>query len=179
MANDQTEGEQQPPFLLFNWHFVGKIALVVAAISCLAAVLVLHFITGSSGQNHAEVIRYFSQSRQGVGQVLLAVGFILISFASIITWLIALYTSFYIAGPLFRFARNFETLSKQGPVALPPIRKTDRLKNEEQQIKLSVDRLQKHYGQMRSAIDEAIAKLDTQPSVWVAELKNIDREASL
>ena len=60
--NDRTQ-ESQPRSLLFNWHFVAKIALVIAAISCLAAVLVLNYITGSIGQNYVEMARYFSSSR--------------------------------------------------------------------------------------------------------------------
>lgn len=178
MKDDQTQGHR-PRFLLFNWHFVAKIALIIAAVSCLGAVLVLHFITGSSGENYAEVARYFSLSRKSIGPTLLVAGLILASFASIITWLIALYTSFYIAGPLFRFSRNFESLIEQGPISPVPTRKTDRLKQEEQQIKRSVIKLQQHYGEMRAAAEEALAHLDSQPASSIAKLKEIDREARL
>lgn len=178
MESDQTQGSQ-PHFLLFNWHFVAKIALIIAAVSCLGAVLVLHFITGSSGENYAEVARYFSLSRKSIGPTLLVAGLILISFASIITWLIALYTSFYIAGPLFRFSRNFETLIKHGPTSLIPTRKTDNLKQEEQQIKLSVARLQRHYSEIRTMAEQALAQLDSQPASAVARLKELDRAARL
>lgn len=178
MANDQTQGSQ-PHFLLFNWHFIAKIALIIAALSCLGAVLVLHFITGSLGESYAEVARYFSLSRKSIGPTLLVAGLILVSFASIITWLIALYTSFYIAGPLFRFSRNFETLIEQGPTSLIPTRKADSLKQEEQQIKRSVTKLQQHYSEMRAMTEEALAQLDAQPTASITKLKELDREAHL
>lgn len=178
MANDQTL-TNHPRFLLFNWHFVAKIALILAAVSCLGAVLVLHFITGSLGENYAEVARYFSLSRKNIGPTILAAGLILVSFASIITWLIALYTSFYIAGPLFRFSRNFEILIEQGPAMLTPTRKSDSLKLEEQQIRRSVAKLQQHYGEMRALAEDALSRLDSQPASSIEQLKEIDRAAHL
>ncbi len=179
--NDQTQ-ESQPRSLLFNWHFVAKIALVIAAISCLAAVLVLNYITGSIGQNYVEMARYFSSSRASVGPTLLVAGLILVSFVSVITWLMALYTSFYIAGPLFRFSRNLEVLIKQGPIPLMPTRSTDLLKEEERVIKRSVARLQQHYSEMRATAEEMLGQLDSQPSTLnalIAKLKKGDHEVHL
>ena len=176
--DDQAQ-ETHPRFLLLNGHFVAKIALVIAAISCLAAVLVLNYITGSIGQNYAEVARYFSSSRASIGPILLVAGLILVSFVSVITWLMALYTSFYIAGPLFRFSRNLEVLIKQGPTTLIPTRKTDLLKEEEQIIKRSVARLQQHYSEMRATAEEILGQHDSQPPTLlplIAKLKKGDHE---
>ena len=132
MPNNPIPENPQPT--IFQWHFIAKIALLLAAVTCLGAVLVLHFITGDAGQNYADMARYFSASRKNIGPTMLVAGLILISFTSLITWMMTLYASFYIAGPLFRFARNLEILIEHGPTSPIPTRKTDRLKNEEQQI---------------------------------------------
>lgn len=164
---------------LYQWHFIAKIALMLAAVTCLGAVLVLHFITGESGQNYSDMARYFSSSRKNIGPTMLVAGLILISFTSLITWVMALYASFYIAGPLFRFARNLETLIEHGPTSLIPTRKTDRLKNEEQQIERSVARLQAHYIKMRAATEEMLAHPDRLAAASIAKLKEVDREVRL
>lgn len=168
-----------PHFLLFNWHFTAKIALVIAAISCLGAVLILHFITGATGSSYAEVARYFSLSRHSIGPTMLVAGLILVSFASVITWLIALYASFYVAGPLFRFAKNLESLIEHGPGPVIPTRKTDRLKQEEEKMKQAVARLHQHYSEIRTAAEEALSQLDAQPAPALARLKNLDNDVRL
>ena len=175
--NDQTR--EQVPRFLFNWHFVAKIALIIAALSCFGAVLILQFITGGAGTSYAEVTRYFSLSRHSIGPTMLVAGLILVSFASVITWLMALYTSFYIAGPLFRFARNFETLIAHGSGTMMATRKTDRLKLEEQQMRRSVTKLQQHYSGMRTAAEQALAQLGPHSAAAITQLKELDHEARL
>lgn len=176
MSNNATENLTHK---LYQWHFIAKIALVLAAVTCLGAVLVLHFITGDMGQNYADIARYFSSSRKNIGPTMLVAGLILVSFTSLITWMMALYASFYIAGPLFRFARNLETLIEQGPTSLIPTRKTDRLKNEEQQMKRSVEKLQMHYGKMRTIVEEMLAQPDFPAAASITRLKELDREVRL
>jgi len=108
-------------------------------------------------------------------------GLCLVSFAGLFTWLVSLYAGFYIAGPLYRFARNLEDFIEQGPVTPQPTRKKDKLKHEEQLILRSIVKLQNHYGAMRAAIDTALAQIDAQqdPSDAIAKLKELDRAARL
>lgn len=173
------QSRQPPRFLLFNWRFVVKIILVVAAVSCLAAILVLIFIMGKSGNTHAAISSYFSLSRKQIGPTLMVVGFFLVAFAGFITWLFALYTSHYIAGPLYRFARNIEMLIKQGLADPIPTRQKDHLKQQEMQLQRTVTRLQQHYSEVRLATEEALSQLYTQPTVSIKKLKELDREVHL
>jgi len=112
---------------------------------------------------------------------LLVAGLFLVSFSGVITFLISLYTGFYIAGPLYRFARNLEIFIEQGLVAPIPTREKDQLKQEEQLIKRSSIRLQNHYGALRAATDTALSQLAAQqdPSAAIAQLKELERAARL
>lgn len=170
----------QTDFLL-RLRMVAKIALIVGGLACLGLVLALNFITDKSGVNYQTIIHSHSLSRQQLGPALLVAGLFLVSFSGVITWLISQYTSFRIAGPLFRFARNLEMFIEQGPVAPIPTRKEDHLKQEEQQIKRSIAKLQNHYGALRVATDTALSQLAAQqdPSAAIAQLKELDRAARL
>ncbi|MEW6314495.1 MAG: hypothetical protein AB1513_10740 [Pseudomonadota bacterium] len=177
---DQATVGKNSRFLL-HLRLIAKIALIVGAASCLGMVLALSFITDKSGSSYGDIIRSYSLSRQNLGPTLLIAGLFLVSFSGIVTWVISLYTSFYIAGPLYRFARNYELFIEKGPTTPVPTRKTDQLKNEEQQIKQSIVRLQEHYHAVRHAADTALAQLATRenPDAAIAQLKELDRAARL
>lgn len=179
MAHDQSS--QDKTHFLLRLRLISKIALMVGGLSCLCMLLALNFITDNSGVNYETIIRSYSLSRQHIGPTLLVAGLFLVSFAGAITFLIALYTGFYIAGPLFRFARNIELLIERGTITPISTRKNDLLKQEEQQIKRSIIKLQKHYDEIRLTTDTALSQLATQqdPSVAIAKLKEIDREIHL
>ncbi len=166
---------------LLRLQLVAKIALIVGGLACLSMVLALTFITDKSGVSYDAIIRSYSLSRQHLGPTLLVAGLFLVSSSGVITFLISLYTGFYIAGPLFRFARNLETFIEQGPVAPIPTREKDKLKHEEQLIKRSIVKLQSHYGAMREATETALAQIDAQqnPAAAIAQLIKLDRAARL
>lgn len=167
--------------LLLRVQLVAKIALIIGGVSCLAMVLALNFITDKSGVSYDTIIRSYSLGRQHLGPTLLVEGLCLVSFAGVFTWMVALYAGFYIAGPLFRFARNLEEFIAKGPVTPLPTRQKDKLKQEEQQMLRSIIRLQNHYGAMRAATETALAQLDAQksPAVAISQLKELDRAAHL
>jgi cell division protein FtsB len=178
--------EQNPPLVdkthfLLRLRLVSKIALIVGGLACLSMVLVLTFITDDLGVNYETIIRSHSLSRQDLGPALLVVGLFLVAFSGVITFLISLYTGFYIAGPLFRFARNLEIFIAEGQVVPIPTRENDQLKQEEQQIKRSIAKLQNHYGALRAATDTALAQLAAQqnPSATIAYLKELERATRL
>ena len=179
MEQDQSSADKT--HFLLRLRLVSKISLIVGGLACLSMLLVLNFITDKSGVNYDTIIRSYSLSRQHLGPTLLVAGLFLVSFSGVVTFLISLYTGFYIAGPLFRFARNLETFVKLGPVTPIPTRAKDQLKQEEQQIKHSIIRLQNHYSAMRTATEAALSRLATEqdPSAAIAQLKELDRAARL
>lgn len=178
MANDQIQGPKHR-FLLINRRFAAKIALIVGVVSCLGAALVLIFITGEPEGSYGAASRHYSQSLQHLTPTLLAAWLILMLFFGIVTWLISLYTSHYIAGPLYRFMRNMETFIEQGLVTPVPTRNADQLKQEEQQIRRSVAKLQQHYGEIRAVTEGALSQHGLQLADSISKLKELDREAHL
>ncbi|MEO8332244.1 MAG: hypothetical protein ABI479_07395 [Gallionella sp.] len=166
---------------LLRLRMISRIALVVGGLAGLSMVLVLAFITDKSGVNYDTIIRSYSLSQQHLGPTLLVVGLFLVSFSGAITFLISLYTGFYIAGPLYRFARNLEIFIEQGPVAPIPTRENDQLKQEEQLIKRSITRLQNHYDAVWAATETALSRLEAKqdPSAAIAQLKELDRATRL
>lgn len=180
MVEEQAkEVGKQPRFLLLNMRFVAKVALIIGGLSLLGMVLVLIFITGKSGGSYSAISHSYSLSQQNLGPTMLIAGLFMVAFSGFVTWLFALYTSHYIAGPLLGFARNFEAQIKHGSATLIPVRKNDHLKREEQKIKRSLARLHLHYSDMRSATETALSQLGAQPGPAIAKVKELDREARL
>lgn len=186
MKNSDSSIQPQQPYIVFHLNLVGKVALMVGALACAGLVLVLLFITDKSGASYGEIIRSNNFTRQSLGPAMLVAGLILVAFSAVITWLVSLYSSFRIAGPLFRFARNLEAMIESGPSAPVPIRRKDRLQVEGQQLSLSAARLQAHYGAMRDTTDRVAALLDSSDNaarevlpVEIAKLKECDRHVLL
>lgn len=179
MEQDQPTSDKT--HLLLRLRLVSRIALIVGGLACLSMVLVLTFITDKSGVNYDTIIRSSSLSRQHLGPTLLVAGLFLVSFSGVITFLISLYTGFYIAGPLYRFASNLEVFIEQGLVAPIPTREKDQLKQEERLIRGSITRLQNHYDAVWAATETALSQLEAQqdPSAAIAQLKELDRAARL
>ena len=178
---EQDPSSADKTHFLLRLRLISRIALIVGGLACLSMVLVLTFITDKSGVNYDTIIRSYSLSRHHLGPALLVTGLFLVSISGVITFLISLYTGFYIAGPLYRFARNLQIFIEQGPVAPVPTRKKDQLKQEEQQIKRSITKLRNHYGALRAANDTALSQLAAQqdPSAAIAQLNELERAASL
>lgn len=183
IMNDQIKSEQKKngasSYLLLNSRFFAKIALIVGVLSCFGIVLVLFFVAGKTGGSYGAISRSFSLSQQSLGPTMLIAGLILVAFAGFITWVFALYTSHYIAGPLFGFARNFEIMMEHGVTAPAPMRKNDRLKQEDSHIRRSIGKLQEHYGEMRSAAEAALSQIDTSPNAGIVKLKKLDHAVRL
>ncbi len=174
------------PQIFFHLKLVGKITLLVGAAACGGLLLMLMSISHQSGSSYAETIHSFSLTREHLGAALLVAGFFLVAFAAVIAWLITLYSSFRIAGPLFRFSRNLEMSIAPGPTTLVPIRKGDSLQEEYGHLEQSIHTLQAHYGALREAAGRAAAILESgdkhsypEAVSAIAKLKELDSHVRL
>jgi len=186
MKNSDSSLQHQQPLLVFRLNLVGKVALMVGAVACAGLVLVLLFITDKSGTSYGEIVRSNNFTRNSLGPAMLVAGLILVAFSAVITWLVSLYSSFRIAGPLFRFARNLEAMIEKGPSTPVPIRRKDRLQLEGQQFARSIASLQAHYGAVREVADRAAAQLESNDNgvkemfpAEITKLKELDRHVLL
>lgn len=174
-----------------DFKLVAKIGLSVALASCLGLLLVLFpvlFPAGAEkGVDYRQIVGAYGSARQAIGPAMLVFGLVMVGFAGITTWLFSLYTSFRIAGPLFRISRNLETQIEQGPVVPTPVRTTDSLQDEAQAFAAGVAALRAQHEELRQALAavERIALSDARAEdvaslrPALARLKKAERRVRL
>ena len=155
-----TSRTDDSPEILFHLRWVAKIALSVGAAAAAGLAAMLYVLTDGSGASYGDLIKSHSVTQHHLGPALLIGGFFLIGFTAVLTWLITLYSSFRIAGPLFRLSQNLEISIAQGPGIPVPIRKSDRLHEEAALLEDALGALASHYDGVREAVDQAIGQID-------------------
>lgn len=139
---------------LFFAKWVAKMALLVALASAAGLLAAIFWATTDEGTSYASVVMSHSLTQQKLAPVMVVFGLLSVCVAALLTWLIALYSSHRIAGPLFRFSQNVKAIS-QDPFATPlAIRKTDLLQQDWQQFDAAQKRLRAHYGDLRDALTD-------------------------
>ena len=138
----------------FDVRLVAKIALSVAVASCAGLLLVLFIVTDDSGTSYGHLIGAIELTREHLKPALLIFGLAMVTFAGITAWAFSLYTSFRVAGPLYRISRNLETAIEFGPVVPVPIRETDQLQREWRQFDASVAALRDQHEELWRALED-------------------------
>ncbi|MEW5943233.1 MAG: hypothetical protein AB1710_05175 [Pseudomonadota bacterium] len=181
MQNNIQVGSPHP---LFHLKLVGKVAFFAGILSFAALFGVLVFVSDNSGDAYWQVVKAHSITHHALGPSMLLAGFFLVGATGVISWLVSLYASFRIAGPLFRFSRNMEKLIGKGPDELVPIRGRDQLQQEARQLEQSVERLRRHYREMETAADSALALISSGAEAEslaqaIAKLRDADSHVRL
>lgn len=178
--------DQSEPPVLFHVKWVAKIALSVGAIAWAGLMLVIFLLTDDKGTDYAHIIFMSSLTQQNLGPAILVFGLVMVFIASISTWLIALYSSFRIAGPLFRFAQNLNNIIANAFAVPMAIRQTDMLQREWSEFDASQAKLREHYKALREAVDQCEQALKTDANLdsaslrqALARLQEIERRAQL
>ncbi len=170
--------------LQFPLKLVGRIALLVSLAAVLILAVMLMFIGGESGRTYLDVIRAYRYTQDALGPALTIAGLALLAITGLLTWLVTLYGSFRIAGPLYRMQCNLEQSRSFGPIRPIPIRGTDRLQTEADALARANTRLRNHYDELRSVAAQAMAALDSDQAAaaWpkaVQRLQELDRRVQL
>ncbi len=171
--------ENAPPF--FHLRLVGKVALTVSAVTGLVLVGVVIGASEQGGDGYAQIIEAFSVTRHNLGLAITLSSLVIVALAGLFAWLIAVYGSFRVAGPLFRFARNLELVAAEGPVPILGIREDDCLQEDAHRLAESVETLRRHYDEMRTLTEQIEAQLESPTpqdhktlAATVLRLKKID-----
>ena len=177
---------QNESLLLFHAKWVAKIALGVGAVAWIGLLLAIFLVTDENGTDYAHIISSYSLTRQALGPAIFVFGLVMVIIASIATWIIALYSSFRIAGPLFRFSQNLKSIIEDAFAVPMAIRQTDILQREWSEFDTSQEKLREHYTSLREALDqcEQILREDTRPDAdslrqALVRLQEIERRAQL
>ena len=177
---------QNEPPVLFHVKWVSKIALTFGAIACVGLLLAIYLVTDDTGADYAHIISDDILTRQNLGPAILVFGLVMVVIASISTWFIALYSSFRVAGPLFRFSQNLKDIIESAFAVTIAIRRTDMLQREWHKFDASQAKLREHYGSLREALDQCEqalgegAELDTVSlRQALARLQEVERRVQL
>lgn len=160
-------------------RLVARLALSVGAIATAGLVVTLSLLNNSSGVSYEELIQSHSVTQTYLRPILLISGCFLVAFVAVCTWLITLYSSFRVAGPLFRFSRNLETAIALGPRKPIPIREGDSLQQDAALLASSLAALEAHYTKLHEEVTEAITQIkdgkvdQTQLQMMTAKLKQL------
>lgn len=123
-------------------RLIGKISLWFSFLAVIG-LLIVFFAVASPGESYQQNIRSLSLSQKNLPWVMLVAGLILTLITGVITWLITLYSSFRITGPLFRFSRNVEAWLNTGTRNAIPLRREDSL---QQESRLMEETINSYYG---------------------------------
>jgi hypothetical protein len=172
-----------------RFAFVAKISLIVTLVALIAMTGVVMFITTDGGEGYLDQLANLRLSQQRLMPLVVLVGLFLLATAGFITWLIALYSSFRVAGPLYRFACNIEMVLTKGLVTLVPLRRDDCFQQQSRQLNEAVSVLKAHYteieqllGEIKSLVEQGdpdSPETQRQLSELKQRLVAIDRSAEL
>jgi len=164
---------------------VAKIAIYVAIAASIGLLLLLFVLAEAKSSDYRQTLSAFDLTQQNLLPAMLVFGLAMVVFAGVTTGLFALYTSFRIAGPLFRIARNLELEILHSTRDAVPIRKDDRLQQEWTQYVLAVSAVRRHYALLGQVLAKTKSHVhdasEERTALWqdLAHLKKIDKHVRL
>ncbi|MBF0629146.1 MAG: hypothetical protein HQL91_13090 [Magnetococcales bacterium] len=172
---NRDQGLDARSIMVWRLRRMAAIALITAILTALGLLVAIHLLTDpTTGLSYREIFHAHAVKRAHLLPVLLIAGLILTTATGILTWLIALYSTFRVAGPLHRFSLNLDRQIHAGPLPLESFREGDLLRTEHLHFSGALNRLQYHYDLLNERIDHAlIAAKDPDPQIWHASLERL------
>jgi hypothetical protein len=129
---------------------VAQTALMISLVSAIVLGIFI-FTMDVPEDNYFLMVQSLSLSKAHLSTVLFIVGTLFVSATAITTYFITLYSSFRVAGPLFRFARNLEFgHHHEFPMPHIKIRSYDYFQDECHLMEESINVLLSHYESLQS-----------------------------
>lgn len=163
---------------------VARIGLLVSVASCAILLATLMLITDDAGERYSAIIYSHSLTRYQLGPAMLFAALVLVAIAGFATWFVALYSSFRIAGPLYRFTQNFKVATANiSSAKILPIRKGDAVQDQATAVMQAIAGLRDHYAAMKDAAQEASSALaagdDARYTDAMTRLRSLDEKARI
>lgn len=149
---------------LSQLRMLGRIGLTVAGLSVAALVGVVLLLGPAPSGDYGATVAFHVRARALVDQGLLLASLGLTAITAVVTWLISLYSSFRVAGPLYRFGKNLEELATRDLPRLLPLRADDELQAEAGELNAAAAVLAEHYASLQAAIDACERTIDENRS---------------
>tara|TARA_R110001583_G_scaffold69544_2_gene197106 strand:+ start:27513 stop:28073 length:561 start_codon:yes stop_codon:yes gene_type:complete len=164
-ANRSTQNQTHHTLAVNMLRRIARIALIVSAISIGSlALLILNFDTPTG--DYLTILQMLTNSHNNLLYIMFITGAWLIAATAITTYFITLYSSFRVAGPLYRFAKNLK-FGHQHEMPMIKIRKYDYFQEECQQMDEGIETLLAHYQSLSSEVE----KLQALPTSSIADKK--------
>lgn len=173
------------PEIIFHLRWMARMALSVGAIAAVGLAITLNILTDGSGATYGELIQSHNVVHNYLGPALLIGGFLLVACTAVVTWLIALYSSFRVVGPLYRFSRNLERAIARGPAKPIPIREGDCLHRDALLLEHSLEAMATHYRELDDELNLALREIEdgkieqAQVQATTAKLGKLIRRAAI
>jgi hypothetical protein len=145
--------------IFFHLRWVAKIAVSVGLLAVIGLVVELFLITDDQGEAYRHVILASNLTHEALAPAIIVFGLALTIIACIIAWLVTLYGSFRIAGPMYRFSQNMKRAIEDPSSKPVSIRHGDMLQDEWLEFESSLTSLDGHYRHLRAAVTEARSRL--------------------
>lgn len=146
---------------VLHLKLVGKVALITGIAAAILLLVLVLFVSENGGASYRDIIQAYSVTRAHLPSVMTLAALLLIMIVGLSAGLIAMYASFRIAGPLYRFSRNLQApeVARQQT----SIRKDDALHALAGELHESVDALAHHYDQLRAHVTATQALIVQKP----------------
>ena len=105
------------------------------------------------------MIQTLSASRAQLPGLMAVGGLLLVLGTALTTWLIALYSSFRVAGPLYRFCIDLEHGIREGQVPRIRVRASDAAQDDARYLEETVSGLYRHQDEIAGTAEEALRHL--------------------
>ncbi|MBF0126234.1 MAG: hypothetical protein HQM02_03390 [Magnetococcales bacterium] len=144
--------------MVWRLQQVGKIALATGVIAGGCLLAMVFYLSGDGGDSYQEILSAYAMTRRHLGPALLLSGLALTTLIGLMTWMIALYSTYRVAGPVHRFSLNLKRQILEGPLPVEAFREGDFLQAEHLHYSAAANRLQYHYDSLSELTDLALAE---------------------
>ena len=151
---------------------VTRISLWVGLLSLVVVSAAILMILPAIPDDYAKFIQYMAKVQYNLPLMIGLSAALLISGAGFTVWIICLYSSFRIAGPLYRFSRNLEQQIADGPTQMLQIRNDDELQGESQLFNQATEHLTTFYARIKQASQALRDKIKNEMMLNKAEQDN-------
>ena len=149
-----------PRTIISPLALVGKISLAISLIAVLGLWLVFEYIgIDTQSASYTEMIESLTKARKSLFLVLVVSGLLIVSLCGLMTWVIGIYSTHRVAGPLYQFATNVHMELEQLTPPRVVVRSTDSLQKEAEDLEKTFIQVNTHYLRMGIRLKQIMTRL--------------------
>lgn len=162
---------------------ITKLALLTSFAAIGLLILMVINVAAEAEGDYFQIIQIHTLTRQHIGPAMVVTTLLLLAMVGLSVSIITLYSSFRIAGPLYRFSRIFQQARQ--PVPAQHLRRKDSLQDVSHEIQESIQHLHAHYDLIQNevvALKKTLGSKISTPEQYqkkVQRLKQLESELQL